>query len=92
MEHILDPTIATAREPIAYVPRPRRLEGLRIGLIENTKKNSEDMLRRLAERLAVRHGMRLQVLVHKPQRAPLQDAQIAALKGQVDFAIAGVGD
>ena len=92
MEHILDPTLATAREPIAYVPRPRRLDGLRIGLIENTKKNSEQVLKRLAQKLADRHGMTLQVLVHKPQRAPLKAAQIAELKGRADFAIAGVGD
>lgn len=92
MDEILDPTIATAREPIAYVPRPRRLEGLRIGLIENTKRNSEGVLKRLAAKLAAAHGMTLQVLVHKPQRAPLQEAQIAELKGRVDFAIAGVGD
>jgi len=92
MEHILDPTLATAREPIAYVPRPRRFDGLRIGLVENTKKNSEAVLRRVAEKLAAAHGMTLQVLVHKPQRAPLKEAQIAELKGRVDFAIAGVGD
>jgi hypothetical protein len=92
MLDILDPTIATARERIAYVPRPRRLEGLRIGLIENTKKNSEAVLQRVAEKLAATHGMKMQVLVHKPQRAPLKDAQIAELKGRVDFAIAGVGD
>lgn len=92
MHEILDPTVTTAREPIAYVPRPRRLEGLRIGLIENTKRNSEEVLKRLAEKLAAAHGMTLQVLVHKPQRAPLKEAQIAELKGRVDFAIAGVGD
>ena len=92
MLDILDPTIATAREPIAYVPRPRRLEGLRIGLIENTKKNSEQVLRRVAEKLEADHGMRMEVLVHKPQRAPLKDAQIADLKGRTDFAITGVGD
>jgi hypothetical protein len=92
MHEILDPTITTAREPIAYAPRPRRLEGLRIGVIENTKRNSEEVLKRLAEKLAAAHGMTLQVLVHKPQRAPLKEAQIAELKGRVDFAIAGVGD
>jgi hypothetical protein len=32
------------------------------------------------------------VLVHKPQRAPVKEAQIAELKGRTDFAIAGVGD
>jgi len=92
MLDILDPTIATARESIAYVPRPKNLEGLRIGLIENTKKNAEAVLRRLAEKLAAAHNMKLEVLVHKPQRAPLKEAQVAELKGRADFAIAGVGD
>jgi hypothetical protein len=92
MLDILDPTISTAREQIAYVPRPRKFDGLRIGLIENTKKNSEDVLRRLAGKLEAAHGMKLEVLVHKPQRAPLKEAQIAELKGRTDFAITGVGD
>ena len=92
MLDILDPTIATAREEIAYAPRPKNLAGLRIGLIENTKKNAEAVLRSVAERLAAAHGMQVAVVVHKPQRAPLKDAQIAELKGRADFAIAGVGD
>ena len=89
---ILDPTIATAREPVAYVPRLESLKGLRIGLVENTKKNSEAVLRKVAEKLAAAHGMKIAVMVHKPQRAPLGDAQLAELKGRTDFAITGVGD
>ena len=92
MADILDPTIATGRDHIDYAPRPARLRGLRIGLIENTKKNSEAVLRKVAERLSTAHGMTLEVLVHKDQRAPLKDAQIADLRGTVDFAITGVGD
>lgn len=92
MMDILDPTIATAREHIDYVPRPKRLEGLRIGLIENTKKNAEAVLRKVAEKLETAHGMKVEVLVHKPQRAPLRGAQVAELKGRTDFAITGVGD
>ena len=89
---ILDPTIMTPREEIAYVPRPKSLKGLRIGLIENTKKNAQAVLQRVAEKLEAAHGMKVEVLVHKPQRAPLKDEQIAQLKGRTDFAIAGVGD
>lgn len=92
MDDILDPTIRTARERIGYASRPVRLEGLRIGLIENTKKNSEAVLRKVAERLASRYGMTLQILLHKDQRAPLKESQLATLKGTVDFAITGVGD
>lgn len=92
MIDILDPTIATAREPIDYVPRPKSVKGLRIGLIENTKKNSEAVLRKVAEKLAAAHGMKMEVLIHKHQRAPLNDDQLADFKGRTDFVIAGVGD
>jgi len=89
---ILDPTIATERENIDYVPRPKDLQGLRIGLIENTKKNSEAVLQKVAEKLKVAHGMKMDVIVHKSQRAPLKDSQVEELKGETDFAITGVGD
>ncbi len=92
MLEILDPTISTARERIAYVPRPQNLKGLRLGLIENTRKNSEAVLLKIADNLQALHGMKLEVLLHKHQRAPLADAQLAELKDRVDFAIAGVGD
>ena len=92
MFDIMDPTIATAREHIDYPPRPRSLRNLRVGLIENTKKNAEAVLRKLAEKLATTHGIQLEVLVHKPQRAPLRDTQLAQLKGKTDFVIAGIGD
>jgi hypothetical protein len=89
---ILDPTISTPREPIEYAARPTRLKGLRIGLLENTRRNSEAMLRRLARNLEVVHGMKLEAVVHKHQRAPLADDQLADMKGHVDFIVAGVGD
>ena len=88
---ILDPRIVTEREHIDYAPRPKVLRGLRVGVVENTKKNAETVLRLLAEKLEHKHGIKMEVLVHKPQRAPLTDAQSAELKG-VDIAITGVGD
>ena len=89
---ILDPTIGSEREPIAYVPRPGSFKGLRVALIENTRKNSEPLLLELAGRLKSEHGIEVEVLLHKHQRAPLADSQLAELKGRTDFVIAGVGD
>jgi hypothetical protein len=89
---ILDPTISTEREPIGYVPRPKSFEGLHVALIENTRKNSEPLLLELAQRLKSLHGVEVEVLLHKHQRAPLSDSQLAQIKGRTDFAIAGVGD
>ena len=92
MEHILDPTISTARDDIAYVARPQSLHGLRIGLIDNTKKNSDAVLMRIAEHLREMYGMTVETVVRKHQRAPLTPAQIGELKGRTDFVISGVGD
>jgi hypothetical protein len=48
----LDPTtMATKEEAIDFVPRPTSLHGLRIGLVENTKKNAEEVLRMLVNKL-----------------------------------------
>jgi hypothetical protein len=89
---LLDPTMATEDDTIDFVPRPASLRGLKIGLIENTKKNAEAVLRKLADKLEAAYEMSTPVLVHKPQRAPVKDAQLAELKGKADFAIAGIGD
>lgn len=90
--NLLDPTMATEEDAIDFVPRPASLHGLRIGLVDNTKKNAEQVLRSVAKRLGTVHSMTVAALVHKPQRAPVEDAQIAELKGKADFVIAGVGD
>ena len=92
MKHILDPTLARPVQRIQYVARPSDLRGLRIGLIDSTKKNADVVLRRIADRLGSTYGMSCDVLVHKHQRAPLSDAQVAAVKDRVDFVIVGVGD
>jgi hypothetical protein len=88
---ILDPRILTDRDHIDYVPRPKILKGLRVAVIENTKKNAEALLRMLAEKLDTKHGVSMNVLIHKPQRAPLTDTQTNQLKG-IDVAITGIGD
>ena len=54
--NLLDPTITREEEPIEFAPRPVGLQGLRIGLIENTKKNAETVLNRLAQKLGQAHG------------------------------------
>ena len=46
----------------------------------------------VAARLEAAHGMTAAHLVHKPQRAPIRDDQIAELTGLSDFVICGVGD
>ena len=54
---LFDPTAAPAPKPVGLAPRPGRLTGLRLGLVENTKFNSDTLLLKLAERLGRDHGM-----------------------------------
>ena len=89
---ILDPTLSGDGTDFAYAPRPDALDDLRIGLVENTKLNSAELLLKLAAKLEAKHGMTVAHVVHKSQRAPIRDDQIAELTGVSDFVICGVGD
>jgi len=94
MPEVFDPTLSSADESaISYAPRPERLEGLRVGLVENTKMNSDVILTRLAERLRERYGMELVHMARKPSSGHSVDEEmIGTFKEKADFVVAGVGD
>jgi hypothetical protein len=90
---MFDPTAPPEARTVALAPRPAALRGIRIGLVENTKFNSDTLLRKLGERLERRHGMTVVTMSRK--RSPsheVDDRAIADLKARVDVAISGVGD
>src|SRR5262249_25563008 len=63
---VFDPTVSPAAPvTFSYAPRPESLRGLRVGLVENTKFNSEVILRKIAERLAARYQISMTHLDHK---------------------------
>ena len=90
---IFDPTTAHGREPIAYAPRPAKLDGLRVGLVENTKFNSDKLLLKIAERLKARYGMRMVKMARKKSSgSAVYDHDIAEFKTKADWVLAGIGD
>ena len=90
---IFDPTISPVKESISYAPRPKDLNGLRVGLIENTKHNSDVLLLRIAERLKERFGIEMVLITRKKSAGDhVTDTVIMDLKGKADFVIAGIGD
>ena len=93
MTKIFDPTSAPVAREAQRAPRPADLRGLRLGLVENTKFNSDKLLLRLAARLGRRHGMTVARMVRK--RSPsheVDEAAIDALRRQSDFVVSGIGD
>ncbi|MFI5399490.1 MAG: hypothetical protein ACHQZQ_00360 [SAR324 cluster bacterium] len=91
---LFDPTASQSKaEPIRFAPRPRDLKGLKVGLVENTKFNSEKLLKLVAERLRKRYGITLTHLAHKRSSGhAVDDADVREFKTKADFVVAGVGD
>jgi hypothetical protein len=53
---VYDPRGVVAAEPQAVAPRVAALEGLRLGVLDNTKWNANRLLRRVSERLREEAG------------------------------------
>jgi hypothetical protein len=93
---IIDPT-ARRTQSVAVVPtdapRPESLDGLRIGLLGNTKRNADVILDAVGATLAERYDVAGLVPLTKTQFAmPLPDELIEDLVRECDVVVIGVGD
>ena len=52
---VYDPRGVVAATPRAIAPRPARLDGLRLAVLDNTKWNANRLLRRATEQLVAEH-------------------------------------
>ncbi|MFM0268143.1 UGSC family (seleno)protein [Paraburkholderia sediminicola] len=93
MMEVLDPTREAAGAQAVYAERSASLKGKRIGLIENTKYNSDNVLERIGAILMRDYGAASFKLYHKRYSSvPAHDELIAALIDECDLMVAGVGD
>ncbi|HEY5608306.1 MAG TPA: hypothetical protein VIM38_08205 [Alphaproteobacteria bacterium] len=56
MVPVYDPRGVVEATPLATSPRVKKLEGLRLGLLDNTKWNANKLLRGVRDRLAQKHA------------------------------------
>jgi hypothetical protein len=90
---ILDPTVEPRRQPLTYVPRPDSLKGKRIGLVENTKFNSNTLLQKIGDILKAEYGAAETRMWRKHNSSvPAHDEIIDEAKRGVDAVVAGIGD
>jgi hypothetical protein len=90
---IYDPTTEVNSRKINFVPRPKSLKGLRIGLVDNTKHNSDQLLMRIAGILEKEHGAKSHVIRKKKSAGSAPSPEmIAEYKQNCDIVVAGVGD
>ena len=90
---ILDPTVAPKQQPLTYVARPDSLKGKRIGLVENTKFNSDKLLLKIGELLKQEYSVAETKLYRKRNASvPAHEEIIADVQRSCDLVVAGIGD
>ena len=93
MIELLDPTAEVTAQGIAYVDRPASLEGKRVGLIDNTKFNSDRLLEKIGAILKTEYGVAETRMFRKHNASvPAHEEIIVELRKGFDAMVAGVGD
>jgi len=90
---LFDPTAAPVGRSVTTAPRPGKLDGLRIGLVENTKFNSDKLLAKIGDILKAEHGVAEWKMYHKHNSSVPAHAEIIdEVKQTADVMVAGIGD
>lgn len=90
---LFDPTTDPREQPITYAPRPDSLKGKRVGLVENTKFNSDTLLRKIGAILQAEYGAAEVRLWRKRNSSVPAHAEILdELASSCDVMVAGIGD
>jgi hypothetical protein len=90
---IFDPTEPPQEGTVTYAPRPKTLLGLRLGLVENTKHNSDALLLKIAAILEQEHGVESHIIRSKKNASvPVHDELLQELAADSDAILAGIGD
>jgi hypothetical protein len=90
---IFDPTVPPQEVKITFASRPESLRNLRIGLVSNTKYNSDRLLLKIAAILEKEHAVKSHRLRSKKNAGvPADEGILKEFRDQCDVVIAGVGD
>jgi len=90
---VYDPRGVVEAAPLAISPRVRKLEGLRLGLLDNTKWNANKLLRGVRDRLAEKHAFGVVNYYRKESFARAATPELLAeIAAQNDIVLTAIGD
>ena len=90
---LYDPTGTLPKRKASRAPPLARLDGARIGVLQNGKLNADAMLREVAALFVERHGCTVRPLASKTNAsAPAKASSLVAVAQDADFLITGLGD
>jgi hypothetical protein len=90
---VYDPRGVVEVAPLAMSPRVKKLEGLRLGLLDNTKWNANKLLRGVRDRLSQKHAFGA-VNYYRKENFSLAAAPelIAEITARNDIILTAIGD
>ena len=90
---VFDPTTSPKEQALRYAPRPTSLQGKKVGLVENTKFNSDKLLLKIGTILQEEYGVQGVMLRRKRSSGvPAHEEIIRDILAECDAVVAGVGD
>lgn len=90
---LYSPLSTTPRRKAFRAPPLAKVDGLRIGVLENGKLNAEEMLNEVAQLFVQRNGCTVRTLASKKNAsAPAPSNTLVTVAQEVDFLITGLGD
>lgn len=90
---VYDPRGVVEAAPLATSPRVRKLDGLRLGLLDNTKWNANKLLRGVRERLARKHAFGAVNYYRKESFALAATPELLAeIAAENDIVLTAIGD
>ena|SRR5512134_3234991 len=90
---VYDPRGVVEAAPLTVAPRVRKLEGLRLGLLDNTKWNANKLLRGVRDRLAQKHAFGAVNYYRKQSFAAAAAPELLAkIAAENDIVLTAIGD
>ena len=90
---VYDPRGVVEAAPLAMAPRVKKLEGLRLGLLDNTKWNANKLLRGVRDRLAQKHAFGAVNYYRKESfAAAAAPGLLATIAAENDIVLTAIGD
>ena len=90
---VFDPRGRVATERVSPAPRAAALQGLRLGILDNTKWNAGRLLRKIAARLDERFHLAALNYYRKESFSKTADpALVAAIAADNDIVLTAIGD
>jgi hypothetical protein len=93
MHPVYDPRGVVGAEKKALAPRVRSLDGLRLGILDNTKWNANKLLREMRDRLQAGHRLGAVNYYRKESFSRFAAPElIATIRAENDIVLTAIGD